>query len=156
MTFEDELKRTGYLIYTITGVSMMPLLRQKKDIIGIKRKEATRCNKYDVVLYKRGQKYILHRILKVRPEDYVIAGDNCTVLECGVTDNQILGVMTRVYRNGKEIHMTDMRYRLYMHLWCDCYPVRMAILRGKSLVRRGLEKAKRLMTSNEMHRRSKE
>lgn len=129
VSFEDLLKKDGYLVYTNVGMSMMPLLRQRRDIIEIRRKNpSTRCKRYDAVLYKRGDKYILHRVLKVRPNDYVICGDHNIWREYGITDAQILGVMTRVIRNGKSIYPTDWNYKLYVHLWCDFYHVRAAIL----------------------------
>ncbi len=130
-TFEELLSQDGYLVYTNVGGSMLPLLRQRRDIIEIRKKGPGRCQKYDVVLYKRGDKYILHRILKVLPEGYIIAGDNNTFLETDIKDENILGVMVRVIRNGKSITMDDWKYRLYVHLWCDCYPARMLILRLK-------------------------
>lgn len=118
------------MVYTAVGFSMMPLLRQRRDIIEIRKKEPDRCKKHDVVLYKRGEMYILHRILKVLPEGYLIAGDHNTFVERDVTDGMILGVMTRVIRNGKDIYMDNPWYRLYVHLWCDCWPLRMLILRS--------------------------
>ena len=60
---------------------------------------------------------------------HLIAGDNNTFLETDIKDENILGVMTRVIRNGKSITMDNWKYRLYVHLWCDCYPARMLILR---------------------------
>ena len=148
-SLEDFLNKTGYLAYTVRGFSMMPLLRQKKDIVMLRRKGEERCGKYDVVLYRSPDRshFILHRVLKVRPDDYVIAGDNNAFLEYGITDDQILGVMTSIRRNGKDITMDNTLYRLYVHLWCDCYPVRMAILRVRqklysyaSAIRRRLRK----------------
>ena len=128
-SFEELLDTKGYIVYTNVGTSMLPLLRQRRDIIEIRKVSSDRCRKYDVVLYKRGNRYILHRVLKVRPDDYVIAGDHNAFLEYGITDRDILGVMTRVIRDGKEIRMTDPGYLLYVHLWCDFYPLRMFILR---------------------------
>ena len=136
VSFEDLLEKDGYLVYTNVGNSMMPLLRQRRDIIEIRKKEPGRCQKYDVVLYKRGDKYILHRILRVLPFGYIIAGDHNTFVERDITDKNILGVMTRVIRNGKDIYMDNPRYRLYVHLWCDCWPVRMLLLRCKTLAYR--------------------
>lgn len=130
-TFEQLLDEKGYIVYTNVGCSMMPLLRQKKDVIEIKKKESGRCKKYDVVLYKRGDKYILHRILKVLPKGYIIAGDHNTFIETDITDEKILGVMTRVVRDGKTISVDDFWYKAYVHLWCDVYPVRMIILKVK-------------------------
>ena len=136
ISFEELLERDGVLVYTNVGCSMMPLLRQRRDVIEIRKKGPERCKKYDVALYKRGKKYILHRILKVLPEGYLIAGDHCVFVERDITDENILGVMTRVRRNGKDISVDNPWYRLYVHLWCDCYPVRMLILRCKFLALR--------------------
>ena len=73
-TFEEMLSQDGYLVYTNVGCSMLPLLRERRDIIEIRPKASPRCKKHDVVLYKRGDQYIIHRILCVLPDGYVIAG----------------------------------------------------------------------------------
>jgi len=106
------------------------------QIIEIRKKGPERCKKHDAALYKRGKKYILHRVLKVLPNGYLIAGDHCVFVERDITDENILGVMTRVKRNGKDISMDNLWYRFYVHLWCDCRPLRMLILRCKFLALR--------------------
>ncbi len=130
-SFEELLQKDGYLLYTNVGRSMMPLLRQRRDLIEIHAKGPGRCKKYDVVLYKRGDKYILHRILKVLPDGYIIAGDNNTFLETDIKDENILGVMTRVIRDGRQVTSDNVLYRMYVHLWCDLYPARMLLIRLK-------------------------
>ena len=144
-TFEKILEEKGFLIYTNVGFSMMPLLRQKRDVIEIQKKGSGRCNKYDAVLYKRGENYILHRILKVLPKGYIIAGDHNTFLEKDVTDDMILGVMTRVVRDGKTISVDDFWYKTYVHLWCDVYPVRMLILKVKWKVKSFIDRCLRFV-----------
>ncbi len=132
-TFEEEIQRTGRLVYTNVGDSMMPLIRQHKDLMIIESPKG-RCRKYDVPLYKRDNgQYVLHRILKVRKEDYVICGDHRWQREYGITDRHIIGVLSAVVRDGKTIAVTDWRYRLYTHLWCDLFAVRASILYLKSL-----------------------
>ena len=129
--FENVIDRDGKLIYTNVGDSMRPLIRQDRDIIIIEKYEG-RLKKYDVPLYKRDSgQYVLHRILKVRPNDYVICGDNRYSKEYGITDRHIIGVLTAVVRDGKEVPITDWRYRLYVHLWCDLLPLRAFILKAK-------------------------
>ena len=129
--FEELLSERGYIVYTNKGTSMMPFLRQQRDIIEIRPKGDNRCKKYDVVLYRRGENYILHRILHVLKDGYILAGDNNTFLEYDIKDEQIIGIMVRLIRDGKEILMTDKKYRFYVHVWCDFYPVRMFLLRVK-------------------------
>ena len=134
--FEDVIERDGRLVYTNVGDSMYPLIRQDRDLLIIEKTQS-RLKKYDVPLYKRDNgQYVLHRVLKVRPDDYVICGDNRYSKEYGITDRHIIGVLTAVVRDGKEIPITDWRYRLYVHLWCDLFPLRTFILKVKSIPKR--------------------
>ena len=129
--FEDVIERDGRLVYTNVGDSMRPLIRQDRDILIIE-KPYGRLKKYDVPLYKRDSgQYVLHRVLKVRDSDYVICGDNRYSKEYGITDRHIIGVLTAVVRDGKEIPINDWRYRIYVHLWCDLFPLRAFILKAK-------------------------
>lgn len=129
--FEEVIEHDGRLIYTNVGDSMRPLIRQDRDILIIE-KPSGRLKKYDVPLYKRDSgQYVLHRVLKVRPNDYVICGDNRYCKEYGITDRHIIGVLTAVVRDGKEVPITDWRYHLYVHLWCDFFSIRALILKAK-------------------------
>lgn len=142
-TYEDELQKNGKIIHTNVGVSMMPLLRQNRDVMIIERPNG-RLKKYDVPLYKRknGQ-YVLHRILKVRENDYVICGDHCVKREYGITDKDIIGVLTGVIRDGKTITMDNLGYKFYYHLWCDFFYIRVFLLK----VRFFLGRVKRSLTN---------
>lgn len=144
-TFKEELERSGRLVYTNKGVSMMPLLRQDKDLMIIEKKVEGQLKQYDAVLFIRDNgQYVVHRILKVREKDYWIVGDNCFTGEY-IREDQIIGVLTGVVRNGKTITNTDRLYRLYVWLWCRFYRVRFFLLRSKHLVRRVGSKVKRTL-----------
>ena len=148
-TYEQELIENGRIIWTNVGKSMMPLLSEKRDVMIIERPTG-RLKRYDVPLYKRADgKYVLHRVLKVRKNDYVICGDHCTQKEYGITDEDIIGVLVGVIRDGKTVSMTSFSYKLYYHLWCDFFIVRVAILKIKAFfkrafrfIRRGLRRGK--------------
>lgn len=133
-TFELELEKTGQLIYCNKGVSMRPLIRQGKDLMVIK-KVTEPPKKYDAILYKRqnGQ-YVLHRILKVKNQGYVLCGDNMYTLEHDVKPEQVLGILTAVIRGGKEIPVTNKFYKLYVHLWCDFFIIRAPIIYLRNLL----------------------
>ena len=136
-SFEELLEEKGYIVYTNVGTSMLPLLRQRRDIIEI-RPMTRKPKKYDVLLYKRGASYILHRVLKVQPGGgYLIAGDNNIFVERDVTDRMILGRMTRIIRDRREIRTdTDLQYKLYSHIWVDFFPVRCFLLRVRGKLSR--------------------
>lgn len=141
-TFEQELERKGKLTYICVGVSMLPLLRQRKDIITIEKKQG-RCKKYDVALYKRPNgSYVLHRVVEVREKDYVILGDNCVNKEYGITDENILGVMTSFVRGSREYSVNNRLYRLYSKLWYAIYPMRRLMKKAKSAIGRIVKRKK--------------
>lgn len=138
-TFEEEINQTGKLIYTNVGDSMMPLIRQGKDLLIIEKVNG-RLKKYDVPLYKRDSgQYVLHRILKVRKNDYVICGDNRWGREYGIQDRHIIGVLTGIIRDGREVSVNDKKYKIYVHLWCDFFWIRAFILRTKHFIKRRLK-----------------
>lgn len=134
-TFAQELERTGHLVYTNKGISMMPLLRQDRDLMILKKAEPGTLKKLDAVLFIRpnGQ-YVLHRILEEQDGLYWIVGDNCVSGEY-VREEQIIGVLTGVIRDGKTISVEDPAYQRYVHLWCDHYPTRIAILKVRNRIR---------------------
>ena len=125
MTYEEYLEQNGEMTYTNRGISMLPLLKQGRDLFTIRKKGAERCQKYDVVLYRRPpESYVLHRIVAVRPDDYILLGDNCLNKETGITDRDIIGVMTGYVRKGKAHSTDDFGYMLYSRWIVLTYPVR--------------------------------
>lgn len=130
-TYEDELNRKGSFTYTNIGTSMLPLLKQGRDLFTIKKKTG-RCQKYDVVLYKRPpQSYVLHRVVKVNANGYVILGDNCLNKEYGIKDEEIIGVMTSFVRNGREYTTSHIGYKVYSRVWYYIYPFRKMLTKLK-------------------------
>lgn len=133
-TYEQELDTHGFLIYTTAGCSMRPFLRSGEDLVCIERKSPDRCRKYDAILYRRDNgRYVLHRVVKVRPDSYTLCGDNCWSLEPGICEDQVLGVLTGVIRKGRKIDVNRWQYRLAVRIWCALYLPRAAFLylRGK-------------------------
>ena len=130
-TFEEVLARYETLTYANVGVSMLPLLRQGRDLFTVRRKGAERCRRGDVVLYKRKEQYVLHRVVEVRTDDYVILGDNCSAKEYGVRDADILGVMTGFVRNGKEHSVSERGYRAYSLLILHTVSARIFLKRSR-------------------------
>lgn len=136
-SYEDFLEKNGEMTYSNVGISMLPLLRQGKDLFTVCKKTDERCRKYDVVLYRRPpSSYVLHRVIKVRSSDYIILGDNCINKEYGITDADIIGVMTGYIRNGKKHTVNEFGYRLYSHIWVDFSAVRIFFKRVKLKLKR--------------------
>lgn len=129
---EDVLRTEGYHVSTTSGVSMWPMLRDRRDTIILSLPEG-RLRKYDIPLYRRGDGYVLHRIIEVKKDHYIICGDNCIRKEY-VKDEQIIGVLTGFYRNDRQVNLKSVGYRLYVRIWCGLYPVRVLFKRGRAFL----------------------
>ena len=112
--FENEIKSKGYIVYTNVGDSMMPLLRQNKDLMVI-RKITEPLKKNDAVLFKRPNgAYVLHRIIKVCGlGQYRIAGDNRSFSEI-VPEEWIIGILSEVIKDGRHISVESDEYKAYL------------------------------------------
>ena len=141
VSLEEYLEVHGTLTYANVGVSMLPLLRQGRDLFIVEKKGPDRCAAGDVVLYRRPpDQYVLHRVITVRPEDYVILGDNCIGREYGITDEDIIGVMTGYVRGGKAHSVSEKGYRLYSFLWTRGAGLRVFLKKAGLKIRRCLKK----------------
>ena len=141
LSYEEYMDKYQRLVRTNVGVSMLPLLRQGRDLFVVEKRDPGRLKEGDVVLYRRPpDKYVLHRIVQVREKDYVILGDNCVNREYGITDDDILGVMTGFVRDGKQHTVTERGYRLYRFLWLHGAPVRVFLKKAVWRVKAGIKK----------------
>ncbi len=148
MNIPEYLKENKTLTYSNVGVSMLPLLRQGRDTFTVTEKEEyfkvtgeRRFKAGDVVLYLRPPKsYVLHRIIEVRKDDYIILGDHCISKEYGIKDEDIMGIMTAFSRDGKNHTVEEASYLRYTKRTLRFYPVRVffqkLLGRGKHAVRK--------------------
>lgn len=132
-TFEDILRTEGMLVYTNVGVSMMPLLRQGRDLMVIRDvQDGQALHRLDSVLFRRDSgQYVLHRIMyRERTSDpaaepvYRICGDNTIELE-RVRRSQIIGLLIAVERDGRRhIDVGSVSYRAFSWLMWALWPAR--------------------------------
>ena len=150
VSFAQLLERDGALAYTNKGISMMPLLRQDRDIMIIEKRDPP-YKKYDAVLFLRDNgQYILHRIMKVMDGKYYIIGDNCPSGET-VREEQILGVLTGVKRDGKLIRENDRRYRCYVRFWWAIFPLRKGWMRLRPYLGAVRRRVRKLVKGGNTH-----
>ena len=121
---EEMLKNEGIYITTTVGISMEPLLKNRRDNVLI-RPVTRELKKYDVPLYKRGDKYLLHRIIKKTEKGYIIRGDNCDKKELDITDDKIIGVLDAIWRKEKYFTIENSFYKFYSRVIVLVHPLRM-------------------------------
>ncbi len=124
VSIEEALRTHGVLMHHIKGVSMMPMLRQGKDVVKIIPFDGRTIKENDVPLYKRSNgSYVLHRAVKIKKEYCVTLGDNCVWKEKVPYEN-IIGVMDGFFRGDKYVSKDDPEYQKYVKKHRAKYPLR--------------------------------
>ena len=114
--FEDVLDKDGELIFTNVGYSMYPLIKQREDILRIVKTDEYK--KGDVVLYKSHvDHYVLHRILKIKKDKIILAGDYNYFKDKPITKDKVLGLLTTITKkDGKIIDLSkDKKARRFFY-----------------------------------------
>lgn len=146
----ESIQSGSETLFTPGGRSMKPMLRDGKDVVALEKARFP-LKKYDLPLYRRaGGALVLHRVISVQPGSYTMRGDNTYSKEPGITESQIIGVVTRFQRKGHWYTVSKLSYRAYCILWQGMlYPFRHALhvfyalaRRGGSLVKRKIFKLK--------------
>ncbi len=114
VAYEELLAKDGQVITHVVGWSMLPLLHDRESIVIVEAADRVPPKKGDVVLYKTCGTYILHRVMQIKPDEYLIRGDNTWMME-HVPKKALLATMTGFYRKpeGKLITRDSTGYKLY-------------------------------------------
>ncbi len=114
IAYEELLREDGKVMTHVVGASMRPMLLDRESIVLVEAVDRVPPRRGDVVLYKAGDKYLLHRILQISPVEYLIRGDNTRTVE-HIPKKALLATMTGFYRHPESrfVARNDAIYRLY-------------------------------------------
>ena len=140
---EQCLQELGYAVVPVRGTSMWPLLKEGKTRVQVEAKEGRQVRKGDMVLYRRKDgTLVLHRIIKVEKDTFLVCGDHQWKQVEQVQENQILAVGQGFFQNGHYIDDNTWWYRIYKKFWNGNLTVRrccLAFLRLSGLEKRSLK-----------------
>ena len=121
------------------GVSMLPMLRQRKDTVEI-APLPERLERYDLPVYQYPSgKVVMHRVVRVEEDCYICRGDN-TYADERITHDMMIAKVTAFKRGSKRIEVTNLLYQAYVHVWVAIYPLRRAVVPVKRKMVRFLRK----------------
>ena len=105
------------VVLTVTGGSMLPLLAGGRDRVTL-GPVPERLRRGEVLLYRRADgSYVLHRVTAVTSQGLTMMGDNQLKPETGVSPEWVIGRVTRIFRDDKEVSRSGCGYRWYLGLW---------------------------------------
>lgn len=122
MTIEELLQTEGKYVGPTSGVSMLPMLKSGRDSVVIMPK-TERLKPWDVALYKRGDDYVLHRVIRQTDDGYIIRGDNCYSDE-KIKEERVIGVLTEYFKAEKRVQLDDPKYLRYVKRRIKNYKLR--------------------------------
>lgn len=110
---KEQIDGGKTVIFSPNGTSMLPLIRPNTDTVMLK-KAPEKLKKYDLPLYLREDgRFVLHRVVGVKKDGYVMCGDNQYRREYGIKNEQILAIACGIYRGDKLISTDDDKYIHY-------------------------------------------
>ncbi len=115
-----ELAQEGNKVSTVvSGGSMLPFLSGGRDYVYLE-KPASNLRKGDVVLFMRDNgAFVLHRIKRIKGDDFYLIGDRQYEVEGPVRREQILALATGAKRKGKNITTKSPVWLFYSKIWIN-------------------------------------
>ena len=110
---EEQINSGKKVRFGPKGTSMLPMIRQGIDSVVLKKAPKT-LKKYDLPLFRRkdGQ-FVLHRVVSIRSDGYVMCGDNQYSREYGVKKEDILAIVDGFYRGDEYVSSDNEKYKKY-------------------------------------------
>ena len=111
---KEQLDSGAKISFVPKGISMKPML-SGNDMV-ILEKPKGKLKKYDLPLYvyPETDDYVIHRVISFdKNGNYIICGDNNITKEYGITDENIIAVVTAYYKNGKLKSVDGISYKIY-------------------------------------------
>ena len=106
--------------FTPLGNSMLPFIRGGKDAVRLRKNPSVAIG--DVILVRLPGRYVLHRLIHMDGDRLTLMGDGNIAGTETCTTGDVLGTVTAILRDGKEIIPGDGRF------WRRLLPIRRYIL----------------------------
>lgn len=106
--------------FTPLGNSMLPFIRSGKDAVRLRKNPSVAIG--DVILVRLPGRYVLHRLIHMDGDRLTLMGDGNIAGTETCTTGDVLGTVTAILRDGKEIIPGDGRF------WRRLLPIRRYIL----------------------------
>lgn len=129
----DIVSGGGSVRLDVKGNSMMPLIRDEKDAVLLKK--ADNIQLYDVVLFKKDDGRIaLHRIVEITDDTYTIIGDNQYRFDRNIEKDWLIAKAVEIQRGKRRIGLKSIRK--FGAFWYSTYPIRNFTRRGFRWIKR--------------------
>ena len=131
---KDMVEQGMEVSMTVVGTSMEPFLVHNRDKIYFRKPEGT-IKKGDMVFYQRESgAYVMHRVMKVKRQQYYMAGDHQTFLEGPIEKKQIFAKVVSVEKDGLWITEEDKLWKFYAVWWRRLFWIRKVVNKLRRII----------------------
>jgi hypothetical protein len=122
---------------TVTGMSMYPFLREGIDKVELSKTnlQGIRRGVIVMILRENGQ-YVMHRVLKKYENSFFMIGDSQQWIEGPVYPEQLVAVVTAVWRKNKRIECSNFWWKFLSSIWLKLIPFRYFLIRVYKYLRK--------------------
>ncbi|MDY2814557.1 MAG: S24/S26 family peptidase [Dorea sp.] len=126
----DQLAENRQAVFTVTGMSMWPLLCHGRDQVIVERIERDKLKLGDIILFRiTDEKYILHRITYMSDSFFQTTGDGNLFRDMQMPYECIVAKVQKIVRNGKVVECDERKWRILSRIWMKLFPIRKWIFR---------------------------
>ncbi len=120
----EELLREGKSVrMRIKGRSMQPLLRDGLEEVELTQPEEWEIKRNEVVLFRYGEDFLLHRIITRKGDKLILRGDNVFQSKEVISIEKVSGIVRKViYPGGNEASTSSPGWRLKSFFWLTIKP----------------------------------
>lgn len=141
----EKVRKNGSACFRVLGESMFPWIRSG-DYVFVRRLEFEGISVGQVVLFERGNRLFVHRVLRrVRPADdasgcstLITKGDALDGADAPVSQSEFLGRITRIHRRQRHIDFESLGSVLFGRFLAFASPLSVLLYAPMRLVRQAL------------------
>lgn len=121
---EDMLHSGQCARFVVSGNSMWPLIIHNRDSVLIRSCERGQLKPGDIILFRKGKGYMLHRIIARKQGGYITAGDGNLFTDGYVPERDVIARVVKIYRKDIVIDCNKWYWKPIVRLWICAFPVR--------------------------------
>lgn len=124
--FEEVIKHLNLgksVVFHVSGNSMLPFLKHGEKILLCPLKSDSP-TVGEIILSRSSYGIVLHRVVRIKNGKIWLAGDGNLAQHEIVEKDQLLGVMTAVIRNGKNVYLDTKSKKILGLFWYYLRPFR--------------------------------
>jgi len=142
---QEVFSSGGRVRLQVEGDSMSPWLQSGEDDVILASPQERVWGRGDVVLAVNERHcYVMHRVFRREQGGTWLLGDAQTAVEGPWREEQVIALVERVVRRGRELDMASAYARLFAWAWLVCRPLRPRILGTIQWIRQQRQRIKGL------------